>query len=192
MSPDSIRSGDRYAMLPKSCRVTFLLNDSAFAAPKSNTFTSSSFRTRMFRGLRSPCSSERRLRPSIVGSRRVRGFEKPADLNRDPDGARSRQGPAGDHLGQVLAIEELHRDVEVRTVRGVLVHLRHLSIDLPQLLLILGSLAFRLDDLARLLVVADGNELQRHAAAGARVVGDEDVRHATTARRSRGLAYGPT
>ena len=114
----------------------------------------------------------------------VGGFEKPADLNRDPDGARRRHGAAGDHLGQVLAVEELHRDVEIRTVGGVLVHLRHLSIDLPQLLLILGALALRLDDLACLLVVADRNDLQRHAAAGARVGGDEDVRHAATARRS--------
>ena len=92
---------------------------------------------------------------------------------------------AGDHLGQVLALEELHRDVEVRTVGAVLVHLGHLAIDLPQLLLVLGSFAFRLDDLARLLIVADRNQLQCDAARGPRVVGDEDVCHASTTSRSK-------
>jgi hypothetical protein len=52
-SPLSRHSGDKYAVLPKSFRVTLRLSDSAFAAPKSRTFTPSPGTSLILRGLRS-------------------------------------------------------------------------------------------------------------------------------------------
>ena len=52
----------------------------------------------------------------------VGGFEKGAQLEGDADGARDWNGAARDDVGEVLAVEILHRDEEVaRFVRQVLV-----------------------------------------------------------------------
>ena len=50
--------------------------------------------TRMLRGFRSPCSSDRRCRPSIVDFEAVRRFEESTQLDRDAGGALRRQRPA--------------------------------------------------------------------------------------------------
>ena len=55
-------------MLPKSLRVTLRLSESALAMPKSSTLIAPVAEIRTLPGLRSPWTSDRNCRPSIVVS----------------------------------------------------------------------------------------------------------------------------
>ncbi len=67
--PLSSRSGDRYARLPKSFRVSFRLSDSPLAMPKSSTFTLPAELIRTFFGLMSPWMIPRRSVSSTTASK---------------------------------------------------------------------------------------------------------------------------
>ena len=76
---------------------------SAFARPKSSTFTAPSGRTMMLAGLRS-----RWMMPLLVG-----GFERLDDLLRDGQRIFERHRTARESLGEVLPFDELHRRAHV-------------------------------------------------------------------------------
>ena len=168
-------------MLPKSLRVTFRLSDSALAIPKSRTLTRSSVVTLMLRGLRSPCSSERSGRPSIVTSKPCAASRNSHSWTAMPAARSELSGPAAMTSERFAPLEVLHRDVEVAPLGAVLVHRRHVAARPAELLLKLRAPALRLEDFARLPVVARRHQLQRDPAVRPGVRGEKHRRHPAAA-----------
>ena len=178
-------------MLPKSLRVTFRLSDSALAMPKSRTLTLSAAEHPDVARLQ--VAVQQRTKVASVDRRleAVRRFEEMAQLNRDVDGAVRRQRAGRENLGEIPAVEVLHRDVEVAALGAVLVHDRHVLADPAELLLKLRAPALGLEHFLRVAIGAGRNQLERDTLPSRL-----SVARKTTAMPPRPISwtisYGPT
>src|SRR5207237_9350273 len=77
----------------------------------------------------------------------VRGFEEVTELNRDADGALRRQRAGGENLREILAVEILHRDVDVTALGAVFVEHRNGPADSRERVLQLRAPALSLENL---------------------------------------------
>ena len=111
----------------------------------------------------------------------MRILEKSAELDGGGHRSLDLQRAAGDDIGKVLAVQILHRHVEVAGFDAVLVDSGNVRADQAELLLKLGAPLLRLEDVAGFAVRSLGHQLERDPAIGARVAGQEHHRHAAAA-----------
>jgi hypothetical protein len=108
----------------------------------------------------------------------VRVGETLADLPGDVGGDFRAERPAREDFGQVLTIHELHGHVEASIEDAIFVDARNSGIARTEPLLQPRTSLLRLEDLARLGIVAPLDEAQRDETIRAHFFGEIDVRHA--------------
>ena len=117
----------------------------------------------------------------------VRILEKAAELDGGGHRSLGLERAAGDDIREVLAVQILHRHVEVAGFDAVFVDGGNMRAHQAELLLKLGAPLFRLEDVAGFAVRALGHQLERDTPAGARVAGQEHDGHATPANLPENL-----
>src|SRR6185436_1950879 len=108
-------------------------------------------------------------------------LEEMTQLNRDVDGTAGRQRAGRENLGEILAVDVLHRDIEVAPLGAVFVDHRNVLANPAELLLKLRAPALCREHLLRVAIGCGRDQLQRNTAAVAAVGGDEDHGHAAAA-----------